>query len=49
MRKKSVPTTSRASTRPVVSTYADANGNAVLIQLIGRDESSTCPIVWRVP
>src|SRR5665647_1259244 len=42
-RKNSVPVTSRASTRPVVTTYAAANGKAVLTQLSGRDDTST----WR--
>src|SRR5689334_3736798 len=42
-RKKSVPMTRAASTRPVVRQYAAANGYAVLIQLMGRDATNS----WR--
>ena len=37
-----MPTISTASISRVVSRYAAANGYAVLIQLTGREETSSC-------
>src|SRR5690606_38424473 len=44
-RKKIVPITKAASTRPDTSRYADAKGNAVLIQLSGREAARSSPII----
>src|SRR6478672_5836063 len=45
IRKKIVPTQNARSSRPAVIRYAAPNGKAVLIQLRGRELTSSWPMV----